>query len=170
MTQLEQFHKEKDDFFAFHPQSPLTSEQKKRFTGLKYFPENSALVFEVNIEKFPQQQEIRMQTSTGEVQTYRRYGRFQFTVNHQPVELTIYERDHEFFLPFADALAGNETYGAGRYLEPRPLSKNKFAIDFNYAYNPYCAYNARWSCPVPPAENRLRVPIRAGEKVFEAHL
>ncbi len=75
----------------------------------------------------------------------------------------------EFFLPFADALAGNETYGAGRYLEPRSLSKSKFAIDFNYAYNPYRAYNARWSCPIPPAENHLKVPIRAGEKVFEAH-
>ena len=59
-----------------------------------------------------------------------------------------------------------ETYGAGRYLEPEPLEDGRFAVDFNYAYNPYCAYNELWSCPLTPFENRLRVPIRAGEKNF----
>ena len=83
--------------------------------------------------------------------------------------LTLYAVGDEFFLPFVDSLAGKETYGAGRYLEPHRHGDGPFHIDFNYAYNPYCAYNERWSCPITPAENRLKVPIRAGEKLFESH-
>jgi uncharacterized protein (DUF1684 family) len=71
-----------------------------------------------------------------------------------------------FFLPFADSMAGSETYPAGRYLEVEELPGGNFLVDFNQAYNPYCAYNEQWSCPLTPAENRLKVPIRAGEKIF----
>ncbi len=81
----------------------------------------------------------------------------------------MYRNEHGFFLPFADALAGDETYGAGRYLEPEPAGDDRLLIDFNLAYNPYCAYNPNWSCPITPAENRLKVAIRAGEKVFDDH-
>jgi uncharacterized protein (DUF1684 family) len=88
-------------------------------------------------------------------------------VDGQEAALTIYRDDEgEYFLPFADALAGHETYGAGRYLEPLDLEDGKVRVDFNYAYNPYCAYNEGWSCPLTPRENRLKVPIRAGEKVY----
>jgi len=121
------------------------------------------------MEEFPEKKTITMQTSTGDVQDYDRYGRFSFTVEGQEAQLTIYHTGHDFFLPFADALAGEETYPAGRYLEPRPLGDGRFLVDFNYAYNPYCAYNERWSCPIPPAENRVKVAIRAGEKIFEEH-
>ncbi len=69
-------------------------------------------------------------------------------------------------MPFVDSLANKETYGAGRYLEPEPTGQGKFRVDFNVAYNPYCAYNDRWSCPLTPFENRLKVPIRAGEGIF----
>jgi uncharacterized protein (DUF1684 family) len=95
-----------------------------------------------------------------------RLGRFGFRVDEEQAELTIYAGEHGYFLPFVDALANQETYGAGRYLEPEQLSGNKFLVDFNLAYNPYCAYNERWSCPLTPFENRLKVPIRAGEKMF----
>lgn len=169
MNTLQRFRKEKDEFFAGHPQSPLTHEQKHNFKGLTYFTENPDLIIEVKVEEFSEKEPITIQTSTGDFLTYDRFGRFRFTVDGQPAELTLYSSDGEFFLPFTDALSGTETYGAGRYLEPQPLGKGKFLIDFNYAYNPYCAYNARWSCPMTPFENRLKVPIRAGEKVFEAH-
>lgn len=169
MNTLRKFRKEKDEFFADHPQSPLTHEQKHGFKGLNYFPEDPNLKFEVQVEEFEKKEQIMMQTSTGDVLTYDRLGRFHFTVEGQPAELTLYSSDGEFFLPFTDALAGKETYGAGRYMEPHPLGNGMFLIDFNYAYNPYCAYNSRWSCPVTPAENRLKVPIRAGEKTFESH-
>jgi uncharacterized protein (DUF1684 family) len=107
-----------------------------------------------------------MQTSTGDVQEYHRFGRFHFNVQGQPADLTVYYSDGNYFLPFVDSLAGKETYPAGRYLEPEPLGEGFFLIDFNLAYNPYCAYNEHWSCPLTPFENRLKVPIRAGEKIF----
>jgi uncharacterized protein (DUF1684 family) len=103
------------------------------------------------------------------VQRYHRYGRFTFEVDGQPAELTIFAGEHGYFLPFVDALANQETYGAGRYLEPEPLGGNRFRVDFNLAYNPYCAYNPNWSCPLTPFENRVKVEVRAGEKMFGGH-
>jgi uncharacterized protein (DUF1684 family) len=156
----------KDDFFARDPQSPLTREQKRAFSGLKYVPENPALAVEAEVEVYPHPQEIHMQTSTGDVQTYTRYGRLRFAVDDQPAELTIYATEDGYFLPFVDSLAPAETYGGGRYLEPEPLGGGRFRVDFNLAYNTYCAYNDAWSCPLTPFENHIKVPIKAGEKNF----
>ncbi len=168
MDDLEHFRREKDAFFRSHPQSPLTPEQKRHFKGLTYFPENPDLDLTVEVEEFPEKKAIQMQTSTGHVQSYQRFGRFKFTVDGQEAWLVLYSGDHGFFLPFADSLAGMETYGAGRYLEPERQRDGKFRVDFNLAYNPYCAYNENYSCPLTPAENRLKGPIRAGEKVFHS--
>ncbi len=167
MSQLTEFRKSKDQFFKYDHHSPLTHEQQHHFEGLNYFPENPQLKKTVKLDLFPEKKEVTIQTSTGEVQTYQRYGKFEFTVGGQTAELTIYANGEDYFLPFADGLAGKETYGAGRYLDPIALGNGKFLIDFNYAYNPYCVYNDRWSCPLTPAENRIQVPIRAGEKMFE---
>ena len=167
MSELTDFRAEKDEFFERHPQSPLTPEQKHRFTGLQYFPENEALRLEVEAELLFDQQPMQMQTSTGGVQMYVRHARFKFQVDGQEAELTIYQSENGYFLPFVDSLAGKETYPAGRYLEPESLPGNRFLVDFNLAYNPSCAYNEMWSCPITPAENRLKVPIRAGEKLFD---
>jgi uncharacterized protein (DUF1684 family) len=108
-----------------------------------------------------------MQTTTGDVQDYQRFGRFHFVADGQPAALTIYQSEFGYFLPFVDALAGSETYGAGRYLEPEEMADGRFLVDFNLAYNPYCAYNENWSCPITPSENRIKVPVRAGEMTFE---
>ncbi len=169
MNQLEQRRKEKDRFFASDRESPLTPDQKRRFKRLSYFPENPALRIEVEVEEYREKRQVEMQTTTGDSQKHIRWGRFRFAVDGKTAELTIYQSDHTFFLPFVDSLAGKQTYPAGRYLEPHRHEDGKFHIDFNQAYNPYCAYNDRWSCPIPPAENRLNVPIRAGEKVFRLH-
>ncbi len=168
MTELDAFRKEKDEFFGGHPQSPLTPEQRKDFHGLQYFPENEGLRLDVKVEEFENKERFEMQTSTGDVQEYERFGKFHFAVDGEEVELTIYQSQHGFFLPFVDSLAGSETYPAGRYLEPEPLPGGRFLVDFNIAYNPYCAYNEMWSCPITPAENRLKVAIRAGEKLFHS--
>jgi len=167
MSQLEEFRAAKNELFAHGEESPLTDAEKADFHGLAYFPENPELVFEVEPEPIAEKQSIEMATSTGSAQTFERYARFTFDVDGQAVALTIY-RDEEggYFLPFADALAGKETYGAGRYFEPLELEDGKLYVDFNYAYNPYCAYNEGWSCPLTPLENRLKVPIRAGEKLY----
>jgi uncharacterized protein (DUF1684 family) len=167
MDELEDFRREKDEFFRLHPQSPLGREQKKGFQGLKYFPENESLRLQVKVEEFDPKDEVEMQTTTGDSQTYERFGKFHFQVDGQEAELSLYSSPNGFFLPFVDSLAGKETYPAGRYLEPEPLPGGFFLVDFNLAYNPYCAYNEMWSCPITPFENRLKVPVRAGEKLFQ---
>jgi uncharacterized protein (DUF1684 family) len=169
MSTLTDFRKGKNDFFASHPSSPLTPDQKTDFKGLSYFPENPALRIEVEVVTFAVQEQVQMPTSTGEIKTYTRHARFAFEVKGKAAELTLYNSPSGLFLLFVDSLAGTETYGAGRYLDPEELPSGKILVDFNLAYNPYCAYNDMWSCPIPPAENRLDVPIRAGEKNFEAH-
>lgn len=168
MSELEQFRREKDEFFGQSPHSPLTQEQQQSFEGLHYFEPNSDLDLTVAVEEFDEKDEVEMQTTTGGAQTYSRYGRVQFEVDGEQAELTIYHNRNGYFLPFVDSLAGEETYPAGRYLEPEREDDGRFHINFNYAYNPYCAYNDAWSCPITPFENRLDVPIRAGEKIFES--
>ncbi|NIV15909.1 MAG: DUF1684 domain-containing protein [Aliifodinibius sp.] len=162
-----QFRAQKDEILEFDPHSPLTSEQKRSFNGLNYYPVNEDLIFELEIEKFEDQQPIQMQTSTGDVNTYIRYGKIHFEIEGKPVSLTVFSTDHGFFLPFVDAMAGKETYGAGRYLDPELNEDGKLIVDFNLAYNPTCAYNELYSCPLPPAENRLSVAILAGEKNYK---
>lgn len=169
MNPLDEFRLEKDQFFGQDPQSPLSIEQRRSFHGLNYYPENTALRMEAAVEEFDVKVKITMQTTTGGAQTYTRFGRFNFEVDGQTVGLTVFHSSSGYFLPFVDALAGKETYGAGRYLEPERLHDGKFRVDFNYAYNPYCAYNDLWSCPITPSENRVKVALRAGEKVFEDH-
>jgi uncharacterized protein (DUF1684 family) len=169
MSDLERFRREKDEFFRTSPYSPLTEYQQALFTGLRYFPANPLLDLVVEVEEFPEESTIQIQTSTGDVRTYERFGLVRFQVDGVEAALTLYHNEDGFFLPFVDALAGAETYGAGRYLEPERRPDGKFRVDFNLAYNPYCAYNDRWSCPITPAENRIKVPIRAGEMTFEDH-
>lgn len=164
MPDLLTVRREKDDFFKRHSQSPLTPEQQAVFTSLRYYPPNPALDVTVTIQPLDGQP-VPIQTTTGEVRQYRRFGRFTFSVEGQAAALTIYEADFGYFLPFVDAGAGTETYPAGRYLEPEYLGDNRFRVDFNQAYNPYCAFGPGWSCPVTPAENRLKIAIRAGEMI-----
>jgi uncharacterized protein (DUF1684 family) len=166
MLDLQDFRRQKDEFFHSSHHSPLLPEQKADFHGLRYFPPNAKLELAVEVEPFPPGDEVLMQTNTGDVQRYARFGRFSFQVGEEEAALTIYRNENGYFLPFTDSLAGTETYGAGRYLEPELLPDGRFAVDFNLAYNPYCAYNEAWSCPITPAENRLKLPIRAGETVF----
>jgi uncharacterized protein (DUF1684 family) len=165
MSELTEFRKAKDAFFKDNHQSPLDVQEKRTFTGLKYFPENPALRFDLELEKALDPEKIIMATSTGAEQEYWHVGQVAFSVDGQPAALQVYQGvdGGDYFIPFVDATAPAETYGAGRYLEPTELSNNRLHVDFNMAYNPYCAYNDRWSCPLPPRQNRLAVRIEAGE-------
>jgi len=168
MTQLDDFRRAKDEFFRDEPDSPLAASQRQAFAGLAYYDENPALALELEARPFEERELLSMQTSTGGEATYERWGRIEFEVEGEAAALTLFRDPHagHFFLPFQDANAGGETYGAGRYLEVEPAGDGRLWVDFNYAYNPYCAYNEHWSCPIPPAENRLKVAIRAGERAF----
>ncbi|MGQ9907561.1 MAG: DUF1684 domain-containing protein [Candidatus Flexifilum sp.] len=157
----------KDLFFRISDDSPLNDAQKAAFTGLNYYDPDPTLDLTLTAEPLEpdEQSTILIETTTHELRRYRRFGRVRFTVDGVPVALTLYETPHGFFLPFVDAGAGTETYAAGRYLDPEYLGNGRFHIDFNLAYNPYCAYSPEWSCPLTPPENRLPVHIRAGEKI-----
>ena len=170
MTALDEFRAAKDAFYQTSPDSPLLPEQKREFQGLNYYLEAPALVFEVIPDQFDDPELIDMQTSAGDAARYLRWARLSFSVDGASVQLTVF-RDpgaDSYFLPFQDSGRGKETYGAGRYVDVEPLDGERLRVDFNYAYNPYCAYNDGWSCPLPPAENRLNVPIQAGEKLFHS--
>jgi uncharacterized protein (DUF1684 family) len=161
---LEHFRAAKDAWFARDPHSPLSHEEQHHFQGLAYYPYNGALHMHLPLDGEVSNEPITMETSTGEQREYHRAGKIHFEVDGQPAELTIYaDPDGELFLPLRDATSGQETYAAGRYLEPEPAGEGEVHVDFNYLYNPYCAYNEAYSCPLPPLENWLKVPLEAGE-------
>src|SRR5437867_2447002 len=160
MAMLEELRHDKDAWFKSSLDSPLPFGEREHFTGLNYYPENPDLRLIITLEPFAEQEPIRMTTSTGSTQDYLRWGRFHFAVDRQPATLTVYYASWGgYFVPFVDATSGRETYGAGRYLDLEERGDGTFLADFNLAYNPYCAYSEEYSCPIPPAENRLVVPI-----------
>lgn len=160
-----QFQEQKDAFFREHPQSPLSTSQKHNFTGLEYYPYDPSLAFELPLIPYENPSEILMQTNSNVLKPFVRLGKIEFTVGGIPAQLTVYQADYGLFLPFVDANAGVETYSTGRYLEPEVGVGNRVWVDFNFAYNPFCAYSMDYVCPITPSENRLTVPIRAGEKI-----
>ena len=163
---LATFRHRKDELFELSADSPLTEEQRRTFSGLPYFPEEPALRFEVTLERGAPGAPEEIQTSDGQVRLMARAGVVRFQVDGREVSLAAYEQGEDLFIPFRDATSGTETYGAGRYVEAGPLGGDRYLLDLNLAYNPYCAYNDEWSCPLPPRENWLDVRVRAGERIF----
>jgi uncharacterized protein (DUF1684 family) len=163
---LLEFREAKDHFFGNALESPLSHEARHDFDGLDYYDPDPDLVFRLPVEP-GDDSEVRVGTSDGAERTYRRAGTVQFVVNGEATRLTLYSTGHPgYFLPFRDSTSGRGTYGAGRYLDIEPNEDGTVTLDFNYAYNPTCAYDEAYSCPLPPVENWLRVPIEAGEKDF----
>ena len=161
----------RDHFFAEHPHSPLRESQRAGFKGLDYFPERTDLALTLPLDESETDfgESIDLPTTDGKEKSFSRAGRIRFEVDGVPVELTVL-RDSDrgsLFIPFRDASAGTETYQLGRYLEPQGRPDGTLEVDFNYAYNPFCAYGEGWSCPIPPEENQLTVSIAAGEKAFK---
>jgi uncharacterized protein (DUF1684 family) len=160
-----QLRREKDDYFGKAHDSPLTVEQRRAFAGLKYFDPDPAFRFEVALEDGPGGVE-EVEMSDGTTDHLQRAGIVRFIVDGIDATLLAFHQGDELFIPFRDATSGKDTYGAGRYVEAEALGNGRYLLDFNRAYNPYCAYNDDWRCPLPPTENWLTVAIRAGEKSF----
>ena len=169
----EQERKEKDHWFGTGSDSPIPHELRHGFKGLAYYAIDPALRFRLRIAEYPKQEVLTFATSKGTEQQYLRYGFFEFPVAGQATRLHAYRpaqahggRD-TLFVPFRDATSAKETYGAGRYLDLDFEIHGIYELDFNRAYNPYCAYSDDFVCPFPPPENWLKVPIRAGEKTWQ---
>ena len=162
MTTLENFRHQKDDFFEHDQHSPLTPEQKQDFEGLNTSKRILVCVSRSRSSVSRRQKKSRSRPQRAMFRATSATAVLTLTVEGEKAALTVYRNEHGFFLPFADALAGDQTYGAGRYLEPEPAGDCRLLVDFNLAYNPYSAYNPNWSCPITPVENRLKVAIRVG--------
>jgi len=148
---------------------PLTPEQRPTFQGLRYWKPNAAFAVDARLESAAQPDSLQFPTSKGTFDPYVRLGRLHFELQGRARELTLYrsvEGGH-LFLPFADLTSGRESYGAGRYIDIVLNPDGTARLDFNRAYNPYCAYNAGWICPLAPPENTLDLRVEAGERSFE---
>jgi len=171
-NELQQFRREKNRNFRLSPESPLSVEQRQQFDSLKYYPVVPELRVTATLTRNARPQTVTLQMSDTLTEQYLSWGLVRFTINQQPQTLTLFQkasgRDSTLFVPFTDLSNGRDTYGGGRYLDVPlpPAETSTIELDFNRAYNPYCAYNDGYSCPVPPAENRLKVAIPAGEKSF----
>jgi len=162
----------KDEAFRTAHDSPIPHDQRHDFTGLPYFDVDENLRFEgLALEPYAGSEPVRFQipTSDGRLRDAERAGVFRFTLGGATQTLTGYSfaggHSESVFVPFLDATSGHETYGAGRYLDIFPEDDGTYALDFNLAYHPSCVYDARFSCPITPAENRLPLRIEAGERL-----
>jgi uncharacterized protein (DUF1684 family) len=175
----EQFWLERSRIFASHSQSALDDEQKARFMGIDVFPYDNDLVVDAEVETDVALQRLEIPTSGEESMSMTLVGQIGFELTGKAQQLSLYWIDvygGGLFLPFRDA--SPSTYGGGRYLidtvkgsDFLPLAgsplNHRVRLDFNYAYNPSCAYHHRWVCPLAPPGNRLAIEIEAGEKIFE---
>ena len=190
---VSEFRATKDSLFASHPQSPLNVEQRAAFSGLRYFDYDPLLRVEALLAPEEPTDDVILAMDGEHELPMRRMARLDFALGGIPQHLAVYWIDvygGGLFLPFRDATCPQESYGGGRYLfdtvkgsdfssldaegqvqkrevgAPYGYRGGWVILDFNYAYNPSCAYDSRWVCPLAPPENRLAVPIRAGEKKY----
>lgn len=159
--------------YADSATSPLTPEDCAVFIGLPFYAPNADFCVPATLELTPDTKPFIMKTSGPKTPSYRQYGVFHFSIKGQSCSLPAYQRvevliadDYAdyLFLPFNDLTNGNETYISGRFMDCRIQKDSVYTLDFNKAYNPYCAYNHKYSCPIPPAENFLNIRIEAGVK------
>ncbi|GAB3492890.1 DUF1684 domain-containing protein [Spirosoma knui] len=160
---------EKDKFLRTSGESPITD--KTAFKGLSYFTPDPSYRVVARLEPFADKtQKLVVRMSDGSEEVYTKYAHAVFSLQDKACRLLIVKLGNTYSVLFRDATSTKETYGGGRYLElaPDQLTDNHVVLDFNAAYNPYCAYNPSYACPIPPAENTLPIAIKAGER-YVAH-
>ena len=179
-NEIKLFQYELNIQFADAEETPLKEEDLKTFKKLDFFKIDKNYRLEATLEETPNSPVFEMPTTTDRLPLYRKYGIAHFTINDEKFELSVYQNqklmtDFEYenylFIPFNDTTNGNQSYGGGRYIDVEIPSKGSttLIIDFNKSYNPYCAYNDKYSCPIPPSENNLTIAIPVGVKLYSKH-
>ncbi|SFU15397.1 hypothetical protein SAMN04489724_4407 [Algoriphagus locisalis] len=159
-------------FIRFNFESPLTDEQKASFTKLNFYPIDPTYKVKARMVPIEDRKVREVPLTDGTKEKYIEHSWAEFELNGKSEKLLLLQAMNEpdkrnFFLAFADATSAEETYGGGRYINARQDGKNSITIDFNLAYNPYCAYNPDYGCPLPPKENLLDIAIPVGEKNYD---
>ena len=175
-TAVEHQREQKEQYFREHPRSPIPPDQRgEEFPGLEYFPIDETYRFVLPLHEHDEKEEITVETTADGEQHYVRWGEFELTLDGEEYTIQAYRPasgEDRFWVPFRDETNDEETYGAGRYLDLDPdehrTEDGEWVLDFNLAYNPTCAYNAAYECPLIPMENWLDVRIEAGEKDYPA--
>ncbi|MFT3796047.1 DUF1684 domain-containing protein [Flavobacterium sp.] len=174
-VKVQVFQNELTTAFADSLKSPLTTEDRRNFHGLDFYTPDAKYFVNAKFKRIKDEKPFEMKTSTNRLPMYVKYGELTFTLEGKSCKLNVYQnvelvKKKEYvdylFLPFSDLTSGNETYIGGRYIDLKIPKGDTMAIDFNQAYNPYCAYNHKYSCPIVPLENDLPVAIKAGVKKF----
>ena len=162
----------KDEAFKTLSSSPIPEAERATFQHLSYFPidESYRVPASLSVSGADAGKTLKMPTSTGQVRDMVRVGTLEFVLKGKPLKLSAFREAGEpetarLFVPFTDLTTGTETYAGGRYLDLDRTATGIYDLDFNKAYHPYCFYNSTYDCPYPPPENRLPVPIRAGERM-----
>jgi len=173
-----EFQRELNAEYKDATKSPLTKKDLKHFKGLDFFKFDSTYVVTAIFKRTPNEKPFKMKTTTDRLPEYVKYGEVTFTLNGETYKLNIYQNkelilkegyEDYLFLPFLDFTNGDTSYGGGRYVDARLPKGDTIVIDFNKAYNPYCAYSDRYSCPIVPRVNYLKTKIKAGVKAFGEH-
>jgi uncharacterized protein (DUF1684 family) len=173
-----EFQKKMNSEFKDASTSPLKTKDLKKFKGLEFFKFDSAYVVKAILKRTPNEKPFEMKTTTSRLPRYVKYAVLEFELKEESFKLDIFQNlnlmdDPEYvdylFLPFLDETNGESSYGGGRYIELRIPEGDEILIDFNKAYNPYCAYNEKYSCPIVPRQNYLRTKVEAGDKAFKKH-
>jgi len=170
-SELLQRRRQKDEYFKTSSESPLPATLRLAFKGLEYYPINWRYRFEGPVRRYPNPPRFKMIFTTGESRDAIKYGYVQFQMDDRTFKLEVYrllgaQQKDLLFIPFTDSMVGKETYPAGRYIDLIEKPNGLYVIDFNNSYNPSCAYGGNYACPVTPKENRLSIPIPAGEKIL----
>lgn len=166
---------DKDLTFRSRANSPVNDEGRRTFKNLVYYEPDPEYRIKAEVEQLPQQDTLLIPMTDGSEEAYIRYAIASFQLEGQPQRLTLFKKakraadeEEQLFVPFTDRTNGYDTYGGGRYLDiPFEEEAKTVVLDFNRAYSPFCAYNPDYVCPVPPKDNRLDIPIPAGEKTYE---
>jgi uncharacterized protein (DUF1684 family) len=161
---------EKDDFMRTSNESPVPPDKRSSFRPLPYYPIDEQYRVPAGLKEQRGDQIIELSTSTGVPRRMRRIGTLAFTLKGETLTLTAFAdvddaQLRRLFVPFGDLTSGTETYQGGRYLDLDRTASRVYDLDFNRAYHPFCVFDSKYECPVPPRENRLKAPIRAGEKL-----
>jgi hypothetical protein len=169
LSELEQFRTLKDQAMA-SADSPIPPERRPALLPLPYFQASLDYRVPAVLKPSTERPTIEMPTSTGQLRTMMRVGRLEFTLRGEQLGLSAFieagtEDMSRLFVPFTDLTSGTETYPAGRYMDLQRTPTGLYVVDFNRAYHPYCYYNPTYDCPYPPRENRLKIPVRAGERM-----